>query len=461
MELLDLDEGLRSIACGGNVLSCHEQLFLESGLRALRDQEGFKEIFFWGKIFAMSRDYYVAYGETPSGFEMPIKVFYYATEDFQFTPLEENEIHELTASGITEASCDGEELVRVLVPARLDLAVTAASDTAGAVVALQKKGLSTLQRWRLARHPEIPTKVRLETPSGLVLSVADATAAALKANDPEDESLWWDIEDGLLSISSGAEPDVVRLVLQASDAVEPGSELVVKPHDPAAAAGAQPRWALALGSAARRKTPLARPPEDVEELRRQSGTRAPQGFTGDPAAILDSSTPDDGTAAPEEIPDETDATAAPPAPPPKKFTELDRLALTVREIDFDTSVVPKGAYTLNEAHEVVLSPSFRGLGLTEAKAISAYAHLRAPATISGQRALARVDAEFFPDFLDPLAGDIPRGCWSIRADTNAALVTLRSLSWQGYIAYIAPGTTRFGGAYFGYGLKNLELPFLL
>jgi len=146
---------------------------------------------------------------------------------------------------------------------------------------------------------------------------------------------------------------------------------------------------------------------------------------------------------------------------PPGLMEVDRLAQVVQEIDFDTSVVPKGAHSLNEAHVVVPSSDFRGLGLTEATSISKYAHFRPPTSIASLRALARSDAQFYLNFLDSLEGDLPKGCWAVRQDPSGTLVTLRSLSWPGYVAYHVPGTTKFGGLYFGYAQKNKDLPFIL
>jgi radial spoke head protein 9 len=174
-------------------------------------------------------------------------------------------------------------------------------------------------------------------------------------------------------------------------------------------------------------------------------------FTGAPKFVIDA-------------PPEPDADADPDAPPPDlppPLTEMERLSQVVQEIDFDTAVVPKGAYALNEAHMVVPSSDFKGLGLTEAKALSSYVHFRPPTSVACLRALARTDVEFYSNFLDPLKEDLPRGCWACRQDPSVCLVTLRSLNWPGYVSYHIPGSAKFGGFYFGYGQKNRDLPFLL
>ena len=42
-----------------------------------------------------------------------------------------------------------------------------------------------------------------------------------------------------------------------------------------------------------------------------------------------------------------------------------------------------------------------------------------------------------------------------------AVAVLRSLLWPGLVAFHAPGTAKFGYAYFGNGTKNLDLAFML
>lgn len=177
-------------------------------------------------------------------------------------------------------------------------------------------------------------------------------------------------------------------------------------------------------------------------------------FTGVPTFVIDAPpNPDAGD------PDAADPEAQQNQPPP--LTEMERLSQVVQEIDFDTAVVPKGSYALNEAHMVVPSSDFKGLGLTEAKALTSYVHFRPPTSVACLRALARTDVQFYSNFLDPLKEDLPKGCWACRQDPSVSLVTLRSLNWPGYTSYHVPGTTKFGGMYFGHGQKNRDLPFIL
>jgi len=285
MEMWDLEFGVKAVASGGNVLSCQELTCIQTGLNLLKCNEKYQEIYFWGKVFGSSADYYIAYGlkDYDSQFEFPAKCFYYAGEDFNFKPL-------------------------------------------------------------------------------------------------------------------------LRLT------------------------------------------------EDVADRIFDLGIDAP--FTGDAKKIIEP------VVEGEEEPPADDGEEGKPQGPPK-LNELDRLSQVIQEIDFDTAAVPKGAHALNEAHAVVPSSAFKGLGLTEAKALTNYVHFRQPTSVASLRALARSDVQFYSEFLDPLEGDLPKGSWAVRQDPSIALVTLRSLSWPGYMSYHVPGTTKFGGCYFGYGQKNRDLPFII
>lgn len=74
--------------------------------------------------------------------------------------------------------------------------------------------------------------------------------------------------------------------------------------------------------------------------------------------------------------------------------ELHRLAQTIKDIDHDSSVVPKGSYNLNESQEVVPALDFRGLSNIEALKLNNYVHLRAPQSLDKLRAMVRDDIEW-------------------------------------------------------------------
>jgi len=71
------------------------------------------------------------------------------------------------------------------------------------------------------------------------------------------------------------------------------------------------------------------------------------------------------------------------------------------------------------------------------------------------------DAIFKADFLDPISDDLPIGSWSLQSDNSKTQITLRSLLWPGFVAYHRANSPIFGYAYFGNGIRNDDLPFLL
>ncbi len=59
-----------------------------------------------------------------------------------------------------------------------------------------------------------------------------------------------------------------------------------------------------------------------------------------------------------------------------------------------------------------------------------------------------------------LAEDV-RGSWSLLHNKFKNCVTLRSLLYPGYFFYYDGAAQIFGGLYFGSGLKNTDLVFML
>lgn len=286
MEIFDLEYGLRFLAGQGHTLNVEELTAINSGLSKKQSDEKLDKIYFWGKVFGSTSDYYVAYGirEDESQFEFPTKSFFYATDNFEFTEL----------PTITEEDADK------------------------------------------------------------IAELLDAGKVAMQL------------------------------------AGEPGA-----PLEPPAEGG------------------------------------------------------------------EGEGEGADAAEPVKVLTEQHRLAQLVAEIDYDTAVVPSGAYVLNEAHQVKAGTNFKGLSFSAAQDLNYYMHMRPAASLAKLRALASDETQFYANFLDPLTEDLPKGCWAVRTDPSSSFVSLRSLVWPGYAAYHVPGTPRFGGIYFGHALKNRDLPFLL
>ncbi len=62
------------------------------------------------------------------------------------------------------------------------------------------------------------------------------------------------------------------------------------------------------------------------------------------------------------------------------------------------------------------------------------------------------------DFLEPIQNESE---WSIQVDSTGRLATVRSLIWQGYVAYHHLKSSSCGGVYFGNGIKGVDVPFFI
>jgi len=169
-------------------------------------------------------------------------------------------------------------------------------------------------------------------------------------------------------------------------------------------------------------------------------------FSGNPDLDI-APQPEDGEEPPED---------------PKQVFELQRLSITIQNIDHDCAVVPKGSFTLNENQQVVPAHDFDGLTQAQALKLDQYVHLRPPVSLDKLRIMVRDDIEWkMSGFLDSLDSDVPKGCWAMRDEGCGHSINLRSLQWPGYVSYHIPRSKYFGSVYIGMGLKNHDLTFML
>ncbi|PRP72787.1 hypothetical protein PROFUN_07687 [Planoprotostelium fungivorum] len=134
------------------------------------------------------------------------------------------------------------------------------------------------------------------------------------------------------------------------------------------------------------------------------------------------------------------------------INEEKRLAYLISQIDKDTSVVPRGAFTIGSQHEVRENHSFHGLTVAQSTELAYYFHLRQPEKLPRKTLLEREGHVKIIDFADNIAEDVPHV-------TN--VVTIRSLLWPGYFAFAVSNSPVYGSVYFGFGEKNDDIGFLL
>lgn len=84
-------------------------------------------------------------------------------------------------------------------------------------------------------------------------------------------------------------------------------------------------------------------------------------------------------------------------------------------------------------------------------------HFRQPLSERKKREIEAPDAVFKFNLLDPVKEDLPKRIWSLKTDVSQEIVTLRSLLWPGFLSYHFLDTDKFGFAYFGDGIKNVDI----
>uniref|UniRef100_A0A7S2V1U7 Radial spoke head protein 9 homolog n=1 Tax=Fibrocapsa japonica TaxID=94617 RepID=A0A7S2V1U7_9STRA len=145
----------------------------------------------------------------------------------------------------------------------------------------------------------------------------------------------------------------------------------------------------------------------------------------------------------------------------ERFREIHRLTYTVQMIDRDVAVVPRGAFLMEASHKISKNRNYEGLSYEAAGDLRNYFHFRRPESVHALAALKRPGIIKAAEFLDPIATDKPDGIWSLTYDASHTGVNLRSFYWPGYFFFHKIGTIEYGGVYFGDGLANEDLAFML
>merc|ERR1711988_1769990 len=147
--------------------------------------------------------------------------------------------------------------------------------------------------------------------------------------------------------------------------------------------------------------------------------------------------------------------------PPDAVTEERRLSAFVAAVDDAAAVVPKGAFLLDARHRVVPSPSFKGLPAESGMDVKSYVHWRVPTQPDKKRAFDTKGLTQTMDFLDTIEGDEPAGCWSTHFEASACMATLRHNFYPGMTVFASLSSPAFGYVYFGDGLRNDDIAFML
>mmetsp|Transcript_13836 Transcript_13836/g.34795 ORF Transcript_13836/g.34795 Transcript_13836/m.34795 type:complete len:272 (+) Transcript_13836:113-928(+) len=172
-------------------------------------------------------------------------------------------------------------------------------------------------------------------------------------------------------------------------------------------------------------------PEDVERCRKLVSP-----LSGDPSQVYTVEEPAPAPPAPEE----GSEPAEPPAPLVFELGELQRIKVMINDISEATSVMPSGYQVVTADQDII--PNNFWVPLPYPDKLESFYHMR--------------DGPDGP----PLSEDV-RGSWSLHHDKFKNKATLRSMLYPGYFYYYDGAAMTFGGLYYGSGLKNTDLVFML
>lgn len=178
-------------------------------------------------------------------------------------------------------------------------------------------------------------------------------------------------------------------------------------------------------------------------------------FSGDPATPYEIVRPEGWEAQPPK----QDENGEPI--PPEEFREEHKLAYAVAAIDAETSIIPKGAWICDATHQVIRNVTNQGLTHEAAGSLRNYLHFRQPQTERAQEALVKPGLVRHGDFLDNLADDEPKGCWGVHYDPTAKYAVVRSFYYPGSYFCHQIGTGNYVSVYFGDGMPNNDILFML
>jgi len=143
------------------------------------------------------------------------------------------------------------------------------------------------------------------------------------------------------------------------------------------------------------------------------------------------------------------------------ITEDKRLAAVIAGIDHDVGIVPRGAFRKPITGPIERCKTFEGLSTAEAGKLSAYLHFHPSKHVQPKSYAEESQQDRTIDFLDPISDDTPKQSWSLQYQNGSEIVVIRSLVWLGSQFFHTAGKNEFAQVYFGNGVKNTDLPFML
>ena len=109
---------------------------------------------------------------------------------------------------------------------------------------------------------------------------------------------------------------------------------------------------------------------------------------------------------------------------------------------------------------VVFNEYFTGLSFHTAAEFRAYFHFRYPENPQGIAVMNKAGL-VKTEFMDCITKDAPVQMWTLAHNGAGTISCVRNLYWEGYTFYTVINSPEYGGVYFGSGIPNLDIAFML
>ncbi|KAI8848767.1 hypothetical protein BC829DRAFT_489842 [Chytridium lagenaria] len=187
-------------------------------------------------------------------------------------------------------------------------------------------------------------------------------------------------------------------------------------------------------------------PDDMDLIEKIRGR-----FTGDLAYEYSFGEEAEGEEKPEGAPENK-----------KTINEERRLAGTIALMNYEVEIVPRGAFYRDATHKLSINPMFKGLDSVDLSQLSSYFHFREGFDINMKTLAERAGGfEETIDVFESISKDEPRGVWAVQAERGGSVAFVRSLLWPGFSFFHTPTPTKWGSFYYGNGMRNINIGFML
>lgn len=171
-----------------------------------------------------------------------------------------------------------------------------------------------------------------------------------------------------------------------------------------------------------------------------------------------------------------------------KLTELDRVSWTISKINDECYIVPINSLILTSSKIMQKNKNFSGLTRNEANKLDCYLHFRTPKDPYSISKYRKATALNETEFLDPITNDLPKGiyffffiflydyfhrsltaflfcyyvgCWRLNSKKSGLEVSIKNLLWNGFEFKYQVGDTQYVEGYFGNGIRQNDLVFMI